>query len=291
MLKALAYFHVFQYPLSVEEIRQSMSLSVEDSILQSALDDLSDNNLVFRQGGFYSLSPDPALSQKRLAGNARADTLLPRAASIGRFLYKFPFVRGIGISGSLSKHYADEKADIDFFIITSRNRLWIARTLLHAYKKLTYLTGRQHLHCMNYFIDEEALLIGQQNIYTAMEVVTLLPVAGGEVLQTFAMENEWAKDWLPAFPVALPTIDDKRPNFFKKIIEKFFAGPRGDRLDDRLLRTTAQRWQRKEKKGNKNIKGKIMHMDTGKHFARSNPGRFLEKVLARYEENCRELLG
>jgi hypothetical protein len=93
-------------------------------------------------------------------------------------LYRFPFVRGIGISGSLSKNYADEDADIDFFIITSRNHLWIARTFLHGLKKLSFLVGKQDWYCMNYFIDEEALVIAEKNIFTATEVVTLKPVCG-----------------------------------------------------------------------------------------------------------------
>ena len=31
---------------------------------------------------------------------------------------------------------------------------------------------------MNYYIDEEALQISDKNIYTAVEVVTLVPVCG-----------------------------------------------------------------------------------------------------------------
>ena len=58
------------------------------------------------------------------------------------------------MSGSLSKHFADEKSDIDFFIITSANRLWIARTCMHLFKKVSYIAGKQHWFCMNYYVDE-----------------------------------------------------------------------------------------------------------------------------------------
>jgi hypothetical protein len=124
-----------------------------------ALQKLVIEKIIFRINEFYSLQNDPLLVEKRIKGNDRASKLLSKAMSIGAFLYRFPFVRAVGISGSLSKKYADEKADIDFFIITKSNRLWISRTVLHAFKKLTFLVGQQHFYCMNYFIDENALLI------------------------------------------------------------------------------------------------------------------------------------
>ncbi len=116
--------------------------------------------------------------KRRQQGNLRAEQLLPKAMKIGRFLSVFPYVRGIGISGSLSKMYAHEKADFDFFIITKANRLWIARTFMHLFKKLTFLTGKQHYYCMNYYLDEKALKLRDQNIYTAVEAITLIPVSG-----------------------------------------------------------------------------------------------------------------
>src|SRR6266478_4413244 len=97
---------------------------------------------------------------------------------IGRFLSRFPYVTGVGISGSLSKMDAREKADFDFFIVTKANRLWIARTIMHLFKKLTFITGKQHLYCMNYYLDEKALQLRDQNIYTAVEAITLIPVSG-----------------------------------------------------------------------------------------------------------------
>src|SRR2546430_6574247 len=87
--------------------------------------------------------------------------------------------------------------DIDFFIITSANRLWIARTCMHLFKKLTFLTGRQHWYCMNYYIDEEALNIEEHNIFTATELITLLPVCGNGTMQRFFQMNSWVSVYFP----------------------------------------------------------------------------------------------
>src|SRR6202000_1190878 len=150
-------------------------------------------------GPYYSLKNDPSLAQRRHQGEVRADKLLTTAKRNARLLYQFPFVRGVCISGSLSKRCADERADIDYFIITRSNRLWIARTLMHLFKKLTYLRGRQHRYCMNYFVDEDALEIREKNIFTATELITLLPASGNTGLNKVFQANDWTTSYYPQY--------------------------------------------------------------------------------------------
>src|SRR4030095_7660547 len=185
ILRILAYFDIFQYPLTKKEIKQFLPDFFSDAKLESSLPSMILNKTVFLHSDFYSLHDNPLLAYRRKDGNLRAKKLIPRAYSIGNFLYRFPFVRAIAISGSLSKDFAEENADIDFFIITKANRLWIARTIMHLFKKLTFITGHQHYFCMNYYIDEKALLIQDKNIFTAIEIGTLLPLRGYRTLNEF----------------------------------------------------------------------------------------------------------
>src|SRR5688572_16924359 len=157
VLKVLAYFDLFNYPLLKEEVHFFLDHAVRKEAVDGAIDQLCIAGCIYQHGDFISLSTDGSLVTRRLKGNNHARTLLDTAYKVSSLLYRFPFVRGIGISGSLSKNFADDKADIDFFIITSANRLWIARTLMHLFKKLSYLAGRQHWFCMNYYVDEESL--------------------------------------------------------------------------------------------------------------------------------------
>ncbi len=220
--------------------------------------------------------------ERRRKGNERADELLKIANRVGRLLYKFPFVKGVGVSGSLSKNYADEDADIDFFIITKANRLWIARTFLHLLKKLSFLAGKQHWYCMNYFIDEEALLIAEKNIFTAVEVVTLKPVCGDTTMPDFFTANQWALDHFPNH--AVPTVpgNNKTP-WYKKWIEKIFSNGFGNRLDNYLMRVTAKRWIKKEDRHKLNSKGDPVGLTISKHVARPNPAHLQKKLLDMYE--------
>jgi len=289
ILKTLSYFAIFYYPLTPMEIRQFLGRNTSSKTFCAAIEQLQQEEKIYYLNGFYALENNSLLALRRTEGNQRAAQLLRKAARIGRFLYYFPFTRAIGISGSLSKNYADEKADIDFFIITRADRLWIARTLMHLYKKLTYITGRQHYHCMNYYIDEKALLLTDQNIYTAIEIKTLLPVVGEPTMKRFFESNQWADEWLPACAYRSQDRKDRTGSWFKKAIEWLLGGKVFDHIDNYLLGLTRSRWKRKEEKGKQNGKGLRVGLITGKHFARSNPGDFQERVLAIYDQKLSAL--
>jgi len=290
ILKVLAYFDLFNYPVLAEEILYFLDQEAEWPGLVTELEALTAEKCLFRTGNFYSLQDNPALAELRLRGNRRADELLQVAARISQRLYQFPYVRGVGISGSLSKHYADENADIDYFIITRSNRLWIARTFMHLFKKLSYLRGRQHWYCMNYYVDEDALEIKEKNIFTATEMITLLPASGNGGLVKFFDANDWTTDYFPHYRERQRAAQGPyRASFLKQTLEKLFDNRLGDSLDDFFQRLTSRRWKKKEERGDVNEKGHRISLQNDKHFSRPNPKIFQKKVLAAYAQKLREL--
>ncbi|MES1226656.1 MAG: nucleotidyltransferase domain-containing protein, partial [Bacteroidota bacterium] len=156
VLELVAYFDLFDHPVSIEDIQLLLSDSMSKEKLVTILSQLQNDKHLFRHGEFYSLRNEPLLANKRIKRNDLAQPMIIAAHKAARFFFRFPYVRGIGISGSLSKNVAEEDSDIDFFIITKANRLWITRTFMCLFNKLFYLVRRRHLYCFNYFIDEEA---------------------------------------------------------------------------------------------------------------------------------------
>lgn len=220
---------------------------------------------------------------RRRKGNLKAKKLLYTAEKVAGLLSYFPFVRGVAISGSLSKNFADEQSDIDLFIITTKNRLWLARTFMHGFKKLTFLFNKQHFFCMNYYIDESMLEIKEQNIYTATEVVTLLPLRGITAFQNFYVHNDWSKSYLPNHSLKVTYTKEIHHPFFKKVIEAIFDNPIGSWLDRLLMYITAKRWAQKTKMGKLNNRGIVMSMEADRHYAKPNPQNFQKKLLDLYE--------
>jgi hypothetical protein len=290
ILKVFAYFDIFNYPLSFEDIFYFLDTEAEENPVKRELDALIKEGCLFRTGPYYSLQDDPALADKRNDSRQRADALLPIAEKGARLLFQFPFVRGVFISGSLSKRCAEEKEDVDYFIVTSANRLWIARTIMHLFKKLTYLRGHQHRYCMNYYVDEEALEIREKNIFTATELITLIAASGNGGIISFFSANEWTTRFYPRYQHRnRESLGTPRSSLLKRACERLLNNRIGDFLDDYFRKVTAGRWKKKEDRGDLNLRGLRMSLQCGKHFARPNPEIFQQKILSRYQRKIREL--
>jgi hypothetical protein len=245
--------------------------------------------LVFAHGKYFNLKNGAAQVTRRETGNEFASRLIPIAYRISSFLYHFPFVRGIGISGSLSKNFADEKADIDYFIITKSNRLWICRTLMHLFKKLTYLFGKQHYYCMNYFVDEEALSIQEKNAFTAIEIATLIPVCGNGSMENFFIANPWIEMYYPNYIIDVESRKSSKHSWLKRTAEFAFNILPANRLDNYLMKLTTRRWKRKEAEHRLNSSGRQMGLHTNKHFSKPNPDHLQKQILEMYEEKWRAM--
>jgi predicted nucleotidyltransferase len=174
ILTTLAYFDMFNYPLTRVEIFLFLQQEYRLDEFEVALRYMVASQAIYNFDNYYTLKNDQSLIKRRVEGNRKAADLVKIAHKVSDLLIRFPFVRGIAISGSLSKNFADDDSDIDLFIITAKNRLWIARTLMHTFKKLTFLFNKQHYFCMNYYVDEAQLQIAEKNIYTAIEVAWII---------------------------------------------------------------------------------------------------------------------
>jgi len=290
ILSTLAYFDLFHYPLTQREIWLFLQHTCTTTEFNEALADLRHRELVNKFGDVYSLRNEPYVSTCRMEGNKKAAALIKTAKRVSILLAKFPFVRAVGISGSLSKNFADDESDIDLFIITAENKLWITRTFMHCFKKLTFLFNRQHLFCMNYYVDEKELEIEEKNIYTATELVTLIPMQGETAFKAFYAANSWSQSFLPNHFLRVSS-SECIPSFLPKyIIEKMFNNRFGNWLDDQLMKITAERWQKKTAKNKKNNKGVTMSMIAKKHMAKPDPVFFQDNLLHRYAERASRVI-
>ena len=283
ILNTLAYFDIFHYPLAKEEVLLFHAGISTQSIINNTLDILCEEGIVFKLDEFYSIQNNISLAQRRHKGNTFAFEQMKTAHRAAKILSKFPYVRGLAISGSLSKNYADESTDVDFFIITSPNRLWVARSLMHLFYKLIFFTGRQRWFCMNYYVDEAGLEIEEKNIFTAIEIATLLPMYGKPVLDNFILANAWIKDHYPLCETNTNNALLVKKGFFGRLLETIFSKGLGERLDNRLMKITKKRWTKKMDKKMKNSKGLPLGMLVGKHFSKPNPVFFQNKIIAMYK--------
>ena len=290
ILATLAYFDLFNYPLTRGEIYLFLNNKYPGDLFDIAIGGLLQAGIIFQFDRFYTLKNDHYLIVRRLDGNKKAAELIRIADQVGKILIRFPYVRGVAISGSLSKNFADEFADIDLFIITAKNRLWIARTIMHCFKKLTFLVKREHYFCMNYYIDMQQLEIAEKNIYTAIEICTLIPLQGDIEFEKFYAANAWTRDYLPNKIMRVSSARPLKKSIFKNVFEYLLNARIGNAIDNLLMKITSGRWARKTERKKLNSHGTVMSMKTGKHFAKPDPGNFQGRLLARYENRVAQLL-
>jgi len=248
-IHCLNYFGIFKYPLTVDEIHQFNTVKSSREEVKTVLARLHSKSLIFKIGDFFLTENNQDWVDERLQGNERAFRLLEKSGKYVKIIAGFPFVSAIAISGSLSKFYASEDTDIDYFIITEANRLWIARTLLHLFKKLTFITGHQHYFCMNYFVDTNALEITHPNLYSAIETVTLLPVFNTDIIKRFMKENAWTKHYLPNYSLHdnLSYLTENNKKAFKRFAEVFINLLAPQKLNRFFMKLTDKKWRRKWK--------------------------------------------
>jgi hypothetical protein len=289
-LKTLAYFDFFNYPLTRDDIQSFLPQRCNQPVIDEMLAVLVSENIIFKLEDFYSLQNDPSLAKIRREGNQRAEKKLAIARKVAKVLSHCPYVETIAVSGSLSKHFADEKADIDFFIITSANRLWIARTCMHLIKKISYIAGKQHWFCMNYYVDELGLDIPEKNIFTAMEITTLLPMQGTNHFKKFIEANTWIHNYFPAHIISTGNAPEIKRGFIRNCFEKIFNTRLGDVTDKWLMNITEKRWKKKASEGRVNDHDDIMRMMINRHFSKQDPKIFQAKVIQQYENKVRHLL-
>ena len=282
ILKHLLYSEVFAHPLNQEELIRfsgtKESISFEE--LHAILAELKSDGLVELHDNRACLFSVDDKIERRNAAAKRADDLFDRAIRVSRFIQKFPFVEGVGISGSLSKGILHDDGDFDFFIIVKPHRVWVARTLLILYKKIFLLNSRKYF-CVNYFIDSDHLEIEEKNRFTAVEVATLIP-ACGDIFDAFYEANNWVDDFFPGKGhTAFETHQIKKP-LWSRILQSIFSGAFGNWTDQRAMKITLNRW--KKKFGDFDNEKFELTMKSRRYVSKHHPNDFQNKVLSKYEE-------
>lgn len=290
ILTTLAYFDMFNYPLTRAEVYLFLSNKHPYELFDDALRCLVECSALHQFDKFYTLKNDQYLVARRIEGNKKAAELIKIAGKVGSLLIRFPYVRGIAISGSLSKNFADDDSDVDLFIITEKNRLWIARTIMHCFKKLTFLVNKEHLFCMNYYIDMQELEIPEKNIYTAIEIGTLIPLQGDVVFEKFYAANAWTRQFLPNKNMRVASAKPVKKIFFKTLFERIFNIPPVNAIDNMLMKITASRWLKKTLLNRLNSHGTVLGLLTDRHFAKPDPKNFQGSLLAKYEHKVAHVL-
>ncbi len=288
-LSALCYFNVFQHPLTLTEILHNCPIETTGKELEEALRYLVLIDVIKIEKGFYFLNEHSnTIIEDRIAKENRAKRELEKSEKYTKLISRFPFVKAVCISGSLSKGVMDEDGDVDYFIITEKHRLWICRSMLIAFKKIFLLNSRKYF-CTNYFVDTDHLEIPDKSIFTATEINHLKTACNKELVDELIHNNSWTKDHTPNFQRA----DDQKHlkenrNLAKRLAEACLKGSVGEKLDNYFFKLTLKRWQKKFPHFNE--EDFDLNMRTRKNVSKHHPRGYQQKVLQEQDAKLKEIL-
>ncbi|TSA46276.1 hypothetical protein D4R52_00840 [bacterium] len=242
--------------------------------------ELSDK--IVHKDGLFFLNGREQLVELRKARYKISFAHFRKARKYLKGLRFIPFLRCVAISGSQALLNSDAKSDIDLFIITDKNRIWLARMFVSLYFQV--LGQRRHggkiaaRFCLNHYLALNALIEKDRNLYTAVEYASLVPALGISEFRNFLRQNHWITDYLasPVFEASNNFFNiefSRLQTFFEKILDWSVAP-----LLDRLL----GHYQKKRIR----MQEHILVSDSELSF---HPGSRGQTVLARFQGEIRRL--
>lgn len=209
ILATLTYSDIFDYPLTKAELwrylicKKRIKLRVFENALQRAKKIKSEDKFFYLSGHQHTLTlrkKRQKISQKKIL----------QVKKIVNILQKIPTIEFIGISGSVAMQNAEKNADIDLFLLTKPNTLWLTRlcvlSLLHL-KKVRRNRNQKiaaNAVCVNMLLDTAHMKFPKirQDVYTAHEIIQMKPIfIRNDSYRAFLQKNSWVEDFLPnAFP-------------------------------------------------------------------------------------------
>ena len=244
VLRIVLYYDVFRWPLTRGEIARFVAPDRAEDV-DAACDALIAGGRLRGHGALVFAAGREAEIARRTEASRRAERLWPTARRAAAVLARFPFVRGVLVTGGLSKGSVGEDSDVDFLLVVEPGRVWVTKTLLQAWRRGLPERLRE-CFCTNYLIAEDRLRIDEETAYTAIELATAVPMYG-DACARLLEANGWAARFVPGWDWALRRARNA-PDLPRRRVAggiEAIAAVGGEDLDRRALSAWDRYWTRK----------------------------------------------
>jgi len=221
--RVLTYFDIFDYPLTSLEIWQLLPIRCSyDQVLATLPSSPATMN-----NGFYCLYGREEIIITRQQRYNIADRKFKKALRLSRLFALLPWIKLIALVNLIGQHNLKAQGDIDLFIVTNQNRLWLTRLLCVGFLKLLRLRPTpQHntdTICLSFLIDDsnlnlEPFLLQQatdnRDRYFTYWLANLHPLYNrNQTYDQLIIANNWLRHYLPNWQ---PKVLNHKRQFNKK---------------------------------------------------------------------------
>ncbi|HUW21227.1 MAG TPA: hypothetical protein VMW41_01030 [Candidatus Bathyarchaeia archaeon] len=206
ILKSVSYADIFDFPLTAEEITRYLisSTKFNRQEVEFTAGSLYPGLLGIHKGYFF-------LKNRKLiiSGRLRRQEFSQRKLALGRklacLLRIVPWIQAVLLTGNVAWKNADSGDDIDWLIITDKNRLWLSRLFAVLILQLLGIRRRpedkevNNKICLNLFLTKDNLVVpeSKQDLFTAHEILQAKPLwQRQQVYLDFIRVNAWAQKYL-----------------------------------------------------------------------------------------------
>jgi hypothetical protein len=175
--------------------------------------------------------------------------------------------------------------DLDLFIITRGRRIW---TVAVAVVLLAKLMRRRQVVCANFLISDTQLVVEQQDLFAASQIVHLKPLIGRDVYRRFLAANGFVRQFYPNFHDADPGTLQFRPpavlRGVKRFAEAVLAAP--SRAVEVVCRLSYRTYLTRQSSRWRSPEQVRMHADCLKLHTQSHR----RSILSRFDETMRRFV-
>lgn len=204
ILKTIQFFGIFKFPLTADEIKKHLYQYEKAVHIKEIKGTLNQIEGIEKIHDYHILKGKNEWVDLRKSHKFISEKLWGRVRQYSQYITQIPFVKMIAVCNNLAYDNANEKSDIDLFIVIKPNRMWTARILITAI--LQFFGVRRHgkkitgRFCLSFFVTEKKLnlkphLIEPEDPYLAYWSTLMVPIFGKETYEKFKQENEkWLKE-------------------------------------------------------------------------------------------------
>ena len=223
ILKTVIFFDLFNYPLTNWEIWQYLNLEINLGISEKSVEDLVLSGTLKQKDGFYFLPDREEIISIRRERYNFANYKIKLARRATKLFKWLPSVKLVAVANLIGHHNLRNESDIDIFIVSSPNRLWLTRLFCTGLMKITKQRPtkecKRNKMCLSFYASAdglamESLRFKPSDPYFDYWFLGLYPIYDNDkYLAYLRFKNPWLKK---SFPNSLLLRENFPDNYFSK---------------------------------------------------------------------------